>query len=109
MKTFFTKRNILFEIREIIVIAAFILYFLISMILNKIYTEDYKKFNTIVDSLFSKYKDSFDIYLNLKKELEIYEDSLINSEKIGEFEQIKLPKVNEIEIPTLGNIIMRIT
>ena len=109
MKTFFTKSNLLFGIKIIIIMVAFILYYIISMILNNNYIVNYKDFDTITDSLFATYKDSFSIFLKIKKELEIYENSLINCEKIGDFEKMDLPKINEIEVPTLGNLILKIT
>jgi hypothetical protein len=71
---------------------------------NKLY--NFYKINEALDKVF---KDSFDIYLPLKRKIEIYENNLIDCETIGDFEPINIPKVGNINTPKFGNVIMEIT
>jgi hypothetical protein len=67
---------------------------------------DFYQINERLDKVF---KDSYDIFLNLKRKIEIYENNLIDCETIGDFEPIDIPKIGEINTPKFGNIIMEIT
>ena len=109
MKSYFSRSNLFFGLKIILIIISSMLYYIISIILRSTNKINYVNFDTIVDSIFSVYKDSFDILLKLKYQLEIYESNLINCTTIGEFERMQLPKVSNLTSKTLGNIILQIS
>ena len=109
MKSYFSRTNLFFSLKIILFMIFSILYYIISIILRSTNKINYVNFDKIVDSIFSVYKDSFDILLKLKYQLEIYETNLINCTTIGEFEGMRLPKVSDLTSPTLGNVLLQIS
>jgi len=108
MTKYFRINLILFLIKLILILFSSMTYYILCMFLKPKYKNklfDFYKINEAVDKVF---KDSLDIYLSLKRKIEIYENSLINCEKIGDFEEIKVPEVGEINTPKFGNVIMEI-
>jgi hypothetical protein len=74
------------------------------------YKKDYLSFDTINASIYGVYKDSYDIFLKLKRELDIYERHLLNCKTLGNIiYNMKIPNISNINIPKLGNLIMQIT
>jgi len=108
MTKYFRINLILFLIKLILILFSSMTYYILCMFLKSKYKNkffDFYKINEAIDKVF---KDSLDIYLSLKRKIEIYENSLINCEKIGDFEEIKVPEVGEINTPKFGNVIMEI-
>ena len=68
-------------------------------------------FDTINDEMIGIFKESFDIYISLKRELVLYEDSLKNCKIDPEKKpyRMKIPLVSEIKTPNLGNNLVSIT
>ena len=66
--------------------------------------------NTINNEIIGILKESFDIYISLKRELDLYENILTNC-KIDNKKEIytmKIPKLSDIKIPNLGNTLIQI-
>jgi hypothetical protein len=83
-------------------------YYVITLLCKESKKKEYLSFDTINDSVNSIYKDSFDIYILLKRKLDIYETNLIDCKTIGDFENMKFPNISEIKSPKLGNILLQI-
>ena len=109
MKSYFYKTNILYAIETILIMTPFILYYLITILFRNNLKNNFVEFDNIRDTMIALYKDSFDIILNLTKELEIYENNLINCKTIIDIKHMNFPKINEISSPSLGNIFMQIS
>lgn len=84
------------------------LYYVIIQIMKNNYKNGYLTFDAINDSINSAYKESYDIFIPLKRELDFYEQNLINCTTIGNFEKMKFPKIGNISIPKLGNLLLEI-
>jgi hypothetical protein len=83
-------------------------YYIITLLYKESKKKEYLNFDSINDSVNSIYKDSFDIFIPLKRELDIYETNLIDCKTIGDFEKMKFPNISEIKSPKLGNILLQI-
>ena len=108
MKLYFTKNNILFILKILLIIIVSFLYYVIIQIMKNNYKNGYLTFDTINDSINSAYKESYDIFIPLKRELDFYEQNLINCTTIGNFEKMKFPKIGDITTPKLGNLLLEI-
>ena len=108
MINFFIKYNILFGIKIILIMLISMSYYVITLLCKESKKKEYLSFDTINDSVNSIYKDSFDIYILLKRKLDIYETNLIDCKTIGDFENMKFPNISEIKSPKLGNILLQI-
>ena len=108
MISFFRKNNIFFAIKIIVILFCSLTYYLIFTFIKSKYKNDYINFDELNDSLNEVYINSFEIFIRLKRELDIYENNLINCTTIGNFEPMNIPKIGEINIPKFGNIIMQI-
>ena len=84
-------------------------YYILCIFIKEHYKSKFIDFYQMNEALDIVFKDSFDIYLYLKRSIEIYENNLIDCETIGDFEPINIPKVGEINTPKFGNVIMEIT
>ena len=107
MKYFFSKTNFIFIIKIILIIIISLSYYFVINLLKVKFKNDFLSFDIINDSINGVYKDSYDIFIKLKRELDIYERRLVNCTTIENKYEIKLPK--SIESPKLGNLLMQIT
>jgi hypothetical protein len=74
------------------------------------YKNEYLSFDSINASIYGVFKDWYNIFLSLKRELDIYERHLLNCKTMGNINyDMKIPNINNITIPKLGNLIMQIT
>ena len=109
MRKFFRINLILFLIKLILILFSSMTYYILCIFIkekfkNKLY--NFYKINEAIDKVF---KDSYDIFLSLKRKIEIYENNLIDCQTIGDFEPIDIQKIGEIDTPKFGNAIMEIT
>ena len=109
MTKFFRINLILFLIKLILILFSSMTYYILCLFIKEKYKKRLINFYTIDEALDKVFKDSYDIFLYLKRNIEIYENNLIDCETIGDFEPINIPKVSEINTPKFGNIIMEIT
>jgi len=110
MTSFFSRINIFFIVKIILVILLSLSYYLLVTLMKIKHKKDYLFFDNINSSIYGVYKDSFDIFLSLKRELDLYERSLLNCKTLGSTTyEMKIPNINDIETPKIGNLIMKIT
>jgi len=109
MTKFFKINLILFLIKLILILFSSMTYYILCIFIKENYKNKLIDFYKINEALDKVYTDSYDIFLSLKRKIEIYENNLIDCETIGDFEPINIPKVGEIDTPKFGNIIMEIT
>ena len=108
MIAFFIKINLFFGIKIILIMLVSLSYYIISLLFKESKKNEYIDFDSINDSVNTIYKETFDIFIPLKRKLEIYETNLIDCKTIGEFEKMTFPKINEIKSPKLGNLLLQI-
>ena len=65
-------------------------------------------FDNINNSIENVFKESYDIFIPIKRELDFYERNLINCTTLGNFYKMKLPKINDIKAPKIKHLIMNI-
>ena len=108
---YFFKKNIIFGIKIIIIMIISLSYYVISIMIGNEKKNQLLSFDSINDEIIGVFKESFDIYLNLKRELELYENTLINCviDKNKTTYIMNIPKINDIKNPNLGNSIIEIT
>jgi hypothetical protein len=108
---YFLKRNIIFGIKIILIMIISLSYYVISIMIGNENKNELLSFDSINDEIIGVFKESFDIYLNLKRELELYEKTLTNCviDKNKTTYMMNIPKINDIKNPNLGNSIIEIT
>ena len=111
MTFFFIKENISFGLKILLIIIISLTYYILSIFIGTNKKKNLLTFDTINEELIGIFKESFDIYISLKKELVLYEDSLKNCKIDNEKEiyKMKIPLVSEIKTPNLGNNLVAIT
>ena len=109
MKLYFNKYNFLLQIKIISIVLLSLIYYIVVFFMKTKFKNDYLNFDKANNSLEDIFKISYDIYIKLKREINFYENNLINCNTTGEFKPINLPKINEIITPKIGNILMEIT
>ena len=107
--TKFFKNNNYFMIIKIFITAFFSLtYYIIMFFIKAKYKNRYILFESINDSIDTVFKNVFDLFLPIKREVEQYEKKLINCQKLDGFYSMKLPKIESIRIPNFGNLVLDI-
>ena len=109
MSQFFSGKNLFFMIKIVIIIIVSLSYFVIVILMKNKFKKDILEFNSINDSIYGIYKDSYDIFVLLKRELDLYERNLINCTSYDVNYTMKIPNASNIISPKLGNLIMQIT
>ena len=109
MISFFRKNNILFLIKVILILFLTVSYYIIFSFISKKYGNDLINLDNLHDSLNKVYSDSLEIFISLKRELDLYENNLINCKTIGNFQPMNIKEVSDLKIPKFGNLIMQIT
>ena len=111
MAFFFIKENISFGLKILFIIIVSLTYYILSMIIGTNKKKNLLAFDTINEEMIGIFKESFDTYILLKKELVLYEDSLKNCKIDPEKKtyRMNIPLVSEIKTPNLGNNLVTIT
>jgi hypothetical protein len=109
MTSFFRINVILFLIKIILILFSSLTYYILCIYIQSKNKNKLIKFYEINESLDEMFKSSYDIYLLFTRELENYEKNLINCKTIGNFTEMKFPKIGEINMPNLGNAVMELS
>ena len=110
MTSFFSTSNIFFIVKIIIVMLVSLSYYLLVVLMKAKYKNEYLTFDNINASIYGVFKDSYNIFLSLKRELDIYERHLLNCKTMGDINyDMRIPNISNVTIPKLGNLIMQIT
>ena len=80
-------------------------YYIITFFLNIKYKNDFLYFDEINNYIENEFKKSYDIFLPILRELELYEKHLTNCTKFNGFYKMNIPKMSDIKIPKIENVI----
>jgi hypothetical protein len=108
MISFFRKNNIFFALKIIIISLFSLSYYIVFIFVKSSYKNDYISFHELNYSINEVFSDSIQIFIQLKRQLDIYENNLINCNQIEAFDPMEIPQINEIIIPKFGNLLMKI-
>jgi tetrahydromethanopterin S-methyltransferase subunit B len=111
MTFFFIKENISFGLKILFIIIISLTYYIFSMLIGTNKKKNLLAFDVINEEMIGIFKESFDTYILLKKELVLYEDRLKNCKIDPEKEiyRMNIPLVSEIKTPNLGNNLVTMT
>ena len=112
IKRFFFKNNCFFGIKLLLTFIIYLSYYILSILIEKVKKNEFVNFDSINDSIIGVFKESYDIFIPFKRQLELYENYLENSKNINNIEEIykiELPSISKIKAPNLGNAIMEIS
>ena len=86
-----------------------LIYYINFSFISRKYGNDLINFDILHDSLNKVYSDSFEIFISLKRELDYYENNLIDCKTMGNFQPMNIKKISDLKIPKFGNLIMQIS
>ena len=109
MKLFFSQTNLFFIIKIIFIMIITLSYYFVVNLLKSKFKNDFLLFDSINDSILGVYKDSYDLFILFKREMDIYEREFISCTESENQYYLKLPYSNNITTPKLGNLLMQIT
>ena len=109
MSSFFVRNNIFFIIQIVFIMLTSLSYYIITIVVELQKRKELIKFDEINNDIISTFKISFDIYMNLKKELEYFEETLDNCRVTDKKYKMNVPTIDNLPTPSLGNSIMQIT
>ena len=108
MNFYFKRENIFFGIKILFLMVITLSYYLVFFLINFKLKNNYIKFDTLNVEIENVFKDSYDIFIPLKRELDLYERNLINCTSLGTPYKLKLPNFNDLEIPFLEDFMIQI-
>ena len=108
MQSFFARKNLFYGTKILLMVLFSLSFYLLSFLLNTNYKTNYLYFDSINSSIENVFKESYDIFIPIKRQLDLFERNLINCTTIGEFHYMKLPNISDIKTPKLENLIMNI-
>ena len=76
MGMFFFKWNLFFTIKVLIILVISISYYLVSSIVNSNNKSNYLDFDQTTDAIEAVYKQTYELYLKLKTQMEIFEERM---------------------------------
>ena len=86
MGMFFFKWNLFFTIKVLIILVISISYYLVSTIVNSRNKSNYLDFDQTTDAIEAVYKQTYELYLKLKTEMEIFEERMrVKIDAINDF------------------------
>ena len=111
MSSFFIKINIFLAIKILLIMILSLSYYIVTVLFELTKKKEFMFFDIINSDIITVYKESFDIFIKFKKELELFENNL---EKCDVIEQrnlyhIDVPTIDKITTSNFGNNIMEIT
>ena len=108
MIVYFKRENIIFGLKAIFTITITLSYYLAFFLFNLKYKNNYIKFDAINVSIEKVFKNSYDIFIPLKRELDLYERNLINCSTLGNPYKLRLPILENLKIPVIEDFIVQI-
>ena len=111
MSKYFIQKNIFFCIKIIIVMLISLSYYLINIIIESHERGDYLDFFSTESSIKYTFKSSFDVFMTFLSNLDKYESQLIscNESLTTNKNNLTVPKTSDIKIPTIGNLVIKIS
>ena len=109
MGNFFIKKNIILGIEIILIMLISLSYYIVSIFIEQSKKTKFLDFDTINDEMIGVFKQSFDIFIDFKKQMDYFEDTLDKCEGTEKaLYKMIVPKMSDIIIPSFGNNIMKI-
>jgi len=105
---YFKRENIIFGIKIIFIIGITLSYYLVLLFVNLNFKNSYIKFDLINVYIEKVFKDSYDIFIPLKRELDLYERNLLNCTSLRNPYKLRLPIFNSLKIPVIEDFIVQI-
>ena len=102
MSKYFYRINFLFLIRISIILVISIIYFIVSLLVTSKMKSNYYKFDSVIEEIDKVYYDSYNIFLTIKKSIEIFVNANDN------LDAINLPIESDFTKPKFGNVLMNI-
>ena len=111
MSSYFIKKNIFLGIKILLIMILSLSYYIVTVLLELTKKNEFLFFDTINSNIITVYKESFDIFIHFKKELEIFENYLekcdvVNSNNLY---HINVTSIDKIKTSNFGNNIIQIT
>ena len=110
-RKYFFRKTIIFIIQILIIIILYLLFWIISILIGKNKEKEFIDFDSINDSMIGLFKQSYDIFISLKRQLELYENRLTNCQidNRKNIYELVIPSISSIKNTDLGDAIMKIT
>ena len=111
MTNYFIKNNFLFGFKVILMLIISLLYYIISILIELSKKEELLSFDKINDNMIGILKTTYDEFILIKREVQKFEENLINYQITNDtnLNKMEIKTISEIKIPSFGNDIMRIT
>ena len=110
MISFFWRSNFFFIVKIALIFIFALLYYVINILISNSNKNAFCEFDEMNHSLDKVYLDSVEIFVQLKRELDLYERNLKNCLENGEnIGKMNISRINEVNIPKFGNLIMQIS
>ena len=109
MTLFFSRENIFLIIKIFLIMIIALSYYLVVTLMKAKYEGDLLDFDSINDSIYGIYKESYDVFITLKRELDLYEKDFFNCKTLESNYKMNIPNISNIITPKLGNLLMQIT
>ena len=111
MTRYFLKNNLFFSIKVILMLIISLAYYIIIILIEFAKKEEILSFDKINDKMIGILKSTYDEFILIKKQIQDFEENLINCDisDISKINKMEIKTISEIKIPSFGNDIMRIT
>ena len=110
MKSYFIKYNLFFGMKILLIMLLSLFYYIISIFLENNQKNEFLMFDTINDSMIGILKESYDNFISMKRQLELFENNLTNCKIDNKKDRhiMKLPLITDIKSQNLGNYLIEI-
>ena len=111
MTRYFLKNNLFFSIKVILMLIISLAYYIITIFIEFAKKEEILSFDRINDKMIGILKSIYDEFILIKKQIQNFEENLVDCEiiDISKIRKMEIKTISEIKIPSFGNDIMRIT
>jgi hypothetical protein len=110
MSSFFIKINIFLGVRILLIMIISLSYYIVSVFIEISKKNEFYNFDKISNDIIKVFKESFDNFIRLKKELEYFEDNLEKCQvPKKQYYKLNIPSIESIKNPSFGNSIMQIS
>ena len=108
MLSFFKINNIFFGIKIALIMLLPLTYYIISYLVKLKFKDIYIDFDSKNTGIEKVFKDSYDIFISIKRELDLYERNLFNCTTLRNFYQMNIPNINDLQFQKLEDLIIKI-
>ena len=111
MTRYYLKNNLCFSVKVILMLIISLAYYIIIILIEFAKKDEILSYDRINDKMIGILKSTYDEFILIKKQIQDFEENLINCEitDISKINKMEIKTISEIKIPSFGNDIMRIT